>query len=131
MIGFRPPAFEVFCSLIPPLNPHAVGDLLSRWFNDTLRSTEHRVIEPATATAHNEASDHPAVIPARYAIAWFGQPNRDALIEPIRTCCTEANPSKYEPVYAGKHVTDRLAKLHKDGRNEEWTDGRRTATVDA
>lgn len=65
----------------------------------------------------------PGIIPARYSIAWFGHPNRDALIEPIASCCTPENPRRYEPVYAGKHVVERLAKLHKDGKNtESWTD---------
>ncbi|KAL8981823.1 MAG: hypothetical protein Q9205_003502 [Flavoplaca limonia] len=108
----------------PPLPGAAivnVGDLLSRWFNDTLRSTEHRVVEPSAFD--KSGSDIPDVIPARYSIAWFGHPNRDALIEPIASCCTSDNPKKYEPVYAGKHVVERLAKLHKDGKNTEtWTD---------
>ncbi|KAL8698651.1 MAG: hypothetical protein Q9201_006449 [Fulgogasparrea decipioides] len=108
----------------PPLPGAAivnVGDLLSRWFNDTLKSTEHRVVEP---TAFDKSDpDIPDVIPARYSIAWFGHPNRDALIEPITSCCTSDNPRKYEPVYAGKHVVERLAKLHKEGKNtESWTD---------
>ncbi|KAI4176407.1 MAG: hypothetical protein LQ343_001147 [Gyalolechia ehrenbergii] len=98
-----------------------VGDLLSRWFNDTLKSTEHRVIEPSTF--NKSGSEIPDVIPARYSIAWFGHPNRDALIEPIASCCTPENPKKYEPVYAGKHVVERLANLHKDGKNaEKWSD---------
>ncbi|KAL8659366.1 MAG: hypothetical protein Q9202_007154 [Teloschistes flavicans] len=108
----------------PPM-PNAaivnVGDLLSRWFNDTLKSTEHRVIEPSSFD--KSGSDIPDVIPARYSVAWFGHPNRDALIEPIASCCTADNPRKYEPVYAGKHVVERLANLHKHGKNAEaWTD---------
>lgn len=98
-----------------------VGDLLSRWFNDTLKSTEHRVIEPTAF--ERSGRDVPDVVPARYSIAWFGHPNRDALIEPIPACCTADNPKRYEPVYAGKHVVERLAKLHKDGKNAEtWDD---------
>ncbi|KAL8687984.1 MAG: hypothetical protein Q9218_005988 [Villophora microphyllina] len=98
-----------------------VGDLLSRWFNDTLKSTKHRVIEPSSFD--KTGSDVPDLIPARYSVAWFGHPNRDALIEPIASCCTPDNPKKYEPVYAGKHVVERLANLHKHGKNAEaWTD---------
>ncbi|KAI9803146.1 MAG: hypothetical protein M1833_001217 [Piccolia ochrophora] len=93
-----------------------VGDMLARWFNDKLRSTQHRVVEPAPK-ANTE------VLPARYAIAWFGHPNRDALVEPIEACCTSENPKKYEPVYAGKHVVERLAYLHKKGKNSTaWSD---------
>lgn len=93
----------------------AVADLLSRWFNNTLKSTEHRVVEPPTTTT--------GVIPARYSIAWFGHPNRDALVAPLEACCTADNPSRFEAVYAGKHVKERFAQLHKDGYNAEmWTD---------
>jgi len=89
-----------------------VGDMLARWFNDTLKSTEHRVIEPPGTGDF---------VPARYAIAFFGQPNKEALIEPVPGCCTADHPKKYGPVYAGQHVRDRLAKLHKEGRNtDEW-----------
>ncbi len=109
---------------VPPMENAAivnVGDLLARWFNDTLRSTEHRVIEPSTFSKSN--AEIPDVIPARYSIAWFGHPNRDALIDPLPACCTADNPKKYEPVYAGKHVVERLAKLHKNGKNSEtWDD---------
>lgn len=65
----------------------------------------------------------PEVVPARYAIAWFGHPNRDALVEPLDACCTAENPKKYGAVYAGKHVVERLAFLHKRGSNTDyWSD---------
>lgn len=54
----------------PPLPGAAivnVGDLLSRWFNDALKSTEHRVVEPGTF--NKSSSEIPEVIPARYSIA--------------------------------------------------------------
>lgn len=96
-----------------------VGDLLSRWFNGVLKSTEHQVIEPPAT----EATYAPGgKIPPRYAIAWFGHPNRDAFIEPLSVCVTEDNPKQFEGVFAGKHVVDRLAKLHKDGKNTDWED---------
>lgn len=65
----------------------------------------------------------PEIIPARYSIAWFGHPNREALVEPLQACCTTENPQKYGAVYAGKHVVERLAYLHKNGQNTTtWTD---------
>ncbi|KAJ3492276.1 hypothetical protein NLG97_g5444 [Lecanicillium saksenae] len=93
-----------------------VGDLLSRWFNGELQSTEHRVIEPPADPA---APNYTGTVPARYAIAWFGQANRDAYIEPLEACISASSPKRFEGVFAGKHVTDRLAKLHKDGKNAE------------
>jgi hypothetical protein len=66
----------------------------------------------------------PEILPSRYAIAWFGHPNRDALVEPLEECCSAENPKKYGPVYAGRHVVERLAFLHKKGSNTAtWTDG--------
>jgi isopenicillin N synthase-like dioxygenase len=97
-----------------------VGDLLSRWFNGVLKSTEHRVIEPP---ANEAIKAFGGAIPSRYAIAWFGHPNRNAFIEPLSVCVTEDNPKRFEGVFAGKHVVDRLAKLHKNGKNSEtWED---------
>lgn len=91
-----------------------VGDLLARWFNDKLESTEHRVVDPSSSEEQ---------ISARYAIAWFGQPNRDTVVEPLEPCCTPENPKKYPAVEAGKHVMERLADLQKRGRNREaWKD---------
>lgn len=84
-----------------------------------LKSTEHRVIEPPADPASQALGD---TIPARYAIAWFGHPNRNALIEPLSAYVTADNPRQFEGVYAGKHVVDRLAKLHKDGINSDWED---------
>ncbi|KAL3462222.1 hypothetical protein BJX64DRAFT_259473 [Aspergillus heterothallicus] len=108
----------------PPIEGCAiinVGDLLARWFNDRLRSTEHRVVEPEPKP--DEDGDISEIVPARYAIAWFGHPNRDALVEPLEPCCTVENPKKYAPVYAGQHVVERLAYLHKRGKNTDaWTD---------
>ena len=96
-----------------------VGDLLARWFNDKLKSTEHRVVNP---TALN--SDNPGeMLAPRYAIAWFGQPNKDTIVESLEPCCTPENPKKYPPVEAGKHVMERLADLQKRGNNRAtWTD---------
>ncbi|KFY78481.1 hypothetical protein V499_02382 [Pseudogymnoascus sp. VKM F-103] len=109
---------------VPPIPGCAiinVGDLLSRWFNGVLKSTEHQVIEPPTNEATRATLG--GTIHSRYAIAWFGHPNRNAFIEPLSVCVTEDNPKHFEGVFAGKHVVDRLAKLHKDGKNSEsWED---------
>jgi isopenicillin N synthase-like dioxygenase len=76
-----------------------VGDLLSEWSNDRWRSTLHRVVPPP----------HGAVgAVRRRSIAWFQQPNHDALIECLPTCSDAANPPRYSPVTSGDHL---LAKL--------------------
>ncbi|CZT52200.1 related to gibberellin 20-oxidase [Rhynchosporium secalis] len=108
---------------VPPIPGYAIiniGDLLSRWFNGSLKSTEHRVVEPP---ADRSKLDAEGKLPARYALAWFGNPNRNAWIEPLSSCITAENPKRFEGVWAGKHVADRIAKLHKDGKAPEvWKD---------
>ncbi|EEP78115.1 predicted protein [Uncinocarpus reesii 1704] len=109
----------------PPLPGHAivnVADLLSRWFNNQLKSTEHRVVEsPAETRRVGESVSN--IVPARYAIAWFGHPNRDAVVKPLDKCCTAEHPLQFQPVVAGKHVKERMARLLDEGYlPEKWTD---------
>ncbi|KAL1660142.1 hypothetical protein GGF50DRAFT_130517 [Schizophyllum commune] len=82
-----------------------VGDLLSRWSNDVLRSTLHRVVAPpAKAISETEA-----MTPARQSIAFFSNPNFDAEIECLPNC--GATP-KYPPVNTEKYIVGRLADTY-------------------
>ncbi|KAL1761578.1 hypothetical protein FB107DRAFT_269182 [Schizophyllum commune] len=82
-----------------------VGDLLSRWSNDVLRSTLHRVVAPpAQAISETEA-----MTPARQSIAFFSNPNFDAEIECLPNC--GATP-KYPPVNTEKYIVGRLADTY-------------------
>jgi isopenicillin N synthase-like dioxygenase len=76
-----------------------IGDLLAEWTNDRWHSTMHRVVPPP-ATA-----DGPV---RRRSIAWFQQPNWDAVIECLPHCHDEANPARYRAVTSGEHL---MAKL--------------------
>ena len=76
-----------------------VGDLLAEWSNDRWRSTLHRVVPPPP-------SADGAV--RRRSVAWFQQPNWDAMIECLPTCSDETNPPRYAPVTSGEHL---MAKL--------------------
>jgi isopenicillin N synthase-like dioxygenase len=76
-----------------------VGDLLAEWSNDRWRSTLHRVVPPPPGT------DGPV---RRRSVAWFQQPNWDAVIECLPTCSDESNPPRYAPVTSGDHL---MAKL--------------------
>lgn len=75
-----------------------VGDLLAEWTNDRWRSTVHRVVPPAD-------EEGPA---RRRSVAWFQQPNHDALIEVLPTCTSADDPPRYPAVRAGDHL---MAKL--------------------
>ena len=76
-----------------------VGDLLAEWSNDRWRSTRHRVVPPSGTT------DGPV---RRRSVAWFQQPNWDAVIECLPTCADQSNPPRYAPVTSGDHL---MAKL--------------------
>ena len=75
-----------------------IGDLMQRWTNDRWISTMHRVVNPSREAARGNR---------RLSIPFFHQPNYDALIECLPSCCGPDNPPRYEPVTSGQH---RLAK---------------------
>ncbi|MGH7374390.1 MAG: isopenicillin N synthase family dioxygenase [Candidatus Rokuibacteriota bacterium] len=75
-----------------------IGDLMQHWTNDRWVSTMHRVVNPPRAAAGNR----------RLSIPFFHQPNYDALIECLPSCCGPGNPPRYEPVTSGQH---RLTKF--------------------
>ena len=76
-----------------------IGDLMQHWTNDRWLSTTHRVVNPPREAAAGNR---------RLSIPFFYQPNYDALIECLPTCCGPDNPPRYEPVTSGQH---RLTKF--------------------
>jgi len=90
-----------FHDVIPPEDGFLVnlGDLLAEWTNDRWRSTVHRVVPPpgdATGAAR------------RRSVAFFQQPNNDAVIKVLDVCCDEDNPPRYPVTTSGDHL---MAKL--------------------
>jgi isopenicillin N synthase-like dioxygenase len=77
----------------PPAIPNTfvvnTGEMLSRYSNDRYRPTPHRVINANNAVRH--------------AIPFFYGPGLDAVIRPVPTCVSEANPAKYEPLLYADH----------------------------
>ena len=76
-----------------------IGDLMQHWTNDRWISTMHRVVNPPREAAPGNR---------RLSIPFFFQPNYDALIECLPTCCSPDHPPRYEAVTSGQH---RLTKF--------------------
>jgi isopenicillin N synthase-like dioxygenase len=79
-----------------------VGDMLQRLTNNVLRSTTHRVVNPAPERAH---------VP-RYSIPFFLHFAPDFLIETLASCITPENPNRYpEPIAAQDFLYQRLREI--------------------
>ncbi len=70
-----------------------IGDALMRWSNDTYVSTPHRVVNRAPRE--------------RYSIAFFADPNPDALIACLPTCADADNPPRYPPIAYADYQQER------------------------
>lgn len=71
-----------------------IGDLMMRWTNDRWISTLHRVVNPPRDSRLGTQ---------RMSLAFFHQPNYDALIECLPSCQGPGNPAKYPPVTSGEY----------------------------
>ena len=71
-----------------------IGDLMMHWTNDRWISTLHRVLNPPRDAKLGTQ---------RISLAFFHQPNYDALIECLPGCKGPGNPAKYPPVTSGEH----------------------------
>ena len=87
---------------VPPLAGAFVcniGDALMRWTNDVYVSTPHRVVNASNRE--------------RYSIAFFGDPNGDALIECLPQCTTAERPAKYAPITYADYLVRRLRETYQ------------------
>lgn len=89
------------------------GDLLSRWSNEQIRSTKHRVIQPPPKEGEMDDADDPnAMFPARYSIAYFCNPNFDKLIEALPGTFENEASKKYDSINSGDYLEMRLAATY-------------------
>ncbi|OCT44996.1 hypothetical protein CLCR_05967 [Cladophialophora carrionii] len=88
------------------------GDLLQRWSNDIIRSTNHRVIQPPPKDAGSDDDDADALVPARYSIAYFCNPNFDRFIEALPGTWDPAAKPKYPGINSGDYLIMRLAATY-------------------
>jgi isopenicillin N synthase-like dioxygenase len=78
-----------------------IGDCLMRWTNDTYVSTPHRVVNPAGRE--------------RFSVAFFLDPNPDAMVECLPGCGGPGNPPRYPPVRGDDYLQSRLEATYKSG----------------
>jgi isopenicillin N synthase-like dioxygenase len=76
-----------------------LGDMLERWTNDRWRSTLHRVVNPPQDAGGASR---------RISVAFFHQPNVEAVIDCIPSCLTNEQPQKYEAVTSGSYFAKKL-----------------------
>ena len=94
------------------------GDLLARWSNNVIRSTEHRVVEPplkktveAKGATGGEKEKGEEMYPARYSIAYFCNPDFDKWIEALPGTWEEGG-KKYKGVNSGDYLVQRLSATY-------------------
>ncbi len=76
-----------------------IGDLLAEWTNDRWHSTLHRVVPPPRGADGRVR---------RRSVAWFQQPDPDAVIEVLPSMVSADSPARYPAVTSGAHL---MAKL--------------------
>lgn len=79
-----------------------IGDLMAQWTNDRYVSTLHRVVNPPQAENVR-----------RLSIAFFHQPNHDALIECIPTCLAPGAAPRHAPITSGDHRLMKVARANQ------------------
>ena len=78
-----------------------IGDCLMRWTNDTYVSTPHRVVNPSGRE--------------RYSVAFFLDPNPDAIVECLPGCSSAERPAKYPPIRGDDYLLSRLNPTYEKG----------------
>ena len=78
-----------------------LGDLMAQWTNDRWVSTLHRVVNPPPDRRAGSR---------RASIAFFHQPNHDAVVECLPTCLRPGERARYTPTTSGAHLLAKTAK---------------------
>ncbi|KAL4986548.1 hypothetical protein BDW68DRAFT_124613 [Aspergillus falconensis] len=73
-----------------------VGDCLQRWTNDRLRSANHRVTLPVEMKGASRAEPSTDIVLDRYSVAYFGKPDRGALVAAIPELMKDGEEIRYE-----------------------------------
>lgn len=78
-----------------------VGDMLQRFTNNKLRSTTHKVVNPARELWHT----------SRYSIPFFLHPKSSMSLRCLDVCVDKEHPKAYEDASAGEYLEERLREI--------------------
>ncbi|MEO6548218.1 MAG: 2-oxoglutarate and iron-dependent oxygenase domain-containing protein [Ferruginibacter sp.] len=78
-----------------------VGDMLQRFTNNKLKSTTHRVVNPARELWHT----------SRFSIPFFLHPKSAMSLRCLDGCIDEKHPKAYEDATAGEYLDERLREI--------------------
>lgn len=74
---------------------------MAQWTNDAWISTLHRVANPPEEAASGTR---------RQSLVFFHQPNYDAEIVPLESCCSPDRPPRYKRTTSGEHLFMKMSK---------------------
>jgi isopenicillin N synthase-like dioxygenase len=79
-----------------------IGDMLQRLTNHVYPSTTHRVTNPPGSDARKP----------RYSVPFFLHPNPDVVLDPVATCISADNPSRYDTsITSHEYLQQRLREI--------------------
>jgi isopenicillin N synthase-like dioxygenase len=78
-----------------------VGDMLQRLTNNKLKSTTHRVVNPAREMWHT----------SRFSIPFFLHPKSQMDLTCLESCIDSRHPKVYEDATAGEYLDERLREI--------------------
>lgn len=78
-----------------------VGDMLQRLTNNKLKSTTHRVVNPAAEFWHT----------SRFSIPFFLHPVSQMELSCLEQCIDEDHPKLYDDINAGDYLNERLIEI--------------------
>ena len=78
-----------------------VGDMLSRYTNNKLKSTIHRVVNPPKEMWSK----------SRYSIPFFLHPIGSMKLNVLKNCISENNPKKFDDITAHEFLINRLIDI--------------------
>jgi len=79
-----------------------IGDMFERWTNGKFRSGVHRVVTPREGARE------------RYSAPFFFDPDFDAVVEVLESCCDGGRPARFPPISSGRYLLDKYRATHAD-----------------